>query len=483
MYSSDQSIANDIAGFFADPLGFVMYAFPWGEVGGPLADETGPDQWQIDVLNDIKKGLENGDDSIQIAVSSGHGIGKSALFSWIILWSMSTRPNLSGVITAGTVTQLETKTWRELAVWHKRCINHHWFKWLSTKFFHVDHPETWFVACVPWREENPDAFAGQHEKPYNVLIGYDEASTIPDVIWDVSEGAMTTKGAMWFVFGNPTKNTGRFREVAFADGKFAHRWKKYNIDSRTCKMTNKAQLQKWMEDYGENSDFYKVRVRGLPPSQGDSQFISTEIVSQARRREFLPDTGAPLLMGVDPARFGMNDSIVMMRQGHRVDPMMYKFHGLSTVELANKVGNLINSLKPDAVFIDGVGIGGAVIDILKSLRFQVFDVQSGSAPDRKEMYLNKRAELWGEMRNWLRTGAIPQDDELYKQLISIEYSYNNRNQIVLEGKKDMESRGQQSPDKADALALTFAMPVHRRDQNQIAKRKTTAASDYDIFNF
>ena len=130
---------------------------------------------------------------------------------------MSTRPHPQIVVTANTREQLLKKTFRELSVWHKLLINTGWFTWTATKFYHNDHPETWFAAAVPWSAERPESFAGTHAE--HVMLLFDEASGIHDVIWEVAEGAMTTAGAAWLVFGNPTRNTGRFRECF---GKFAH---------------------------------------------------------------------------------------------------------------------------------------------------------------------------------------------------------------------------------------------------------------------
>ena len=147
MQSPDLELARDMGGFFHDPEGFVLYAFPWGQ--GDLAEYDGPDEWQRELLHDLGQGCLTAQEAIRLATVSGHGIGKSALVAWIILWAMSTRPHLAGVVTANTASQLEDKTWRELSIWYKRAINQHWFKWTATKFYQVDHPETWFVSAEP----------------------------------------------------------------------------------------------------------------------------------------------------------------------------------------------------------------------------------------------------------------------------------------------------------------------------------------------
>ncbi len=480
MNLTEKDLARDIGQFFDDPLGFVLYAFPWGS--GELKEETGPDTWQIELLESVGRKVrdcEEGDEgAILNAVASGHGIGKSALVAWIILWAMSTRPHLNGVVTASTKTQLETKTWRELAIWHKRSINKHWFEWTATKIYQKDHPETWFCACIPWREENAEAFAGQHAQPHNVLVIYDEASAIADAIWEVSEGAMTTVGAMWFAFGNPTRNTGRFRDCWT---RFAHRWATKQIDSRTCKMTNKKQLEQWVEDYGEDSDFVKVRVRGVFPSVGDKQLIDALMVEDAMRRINEDDVKAALVIGADIARFGSDQTCFTIRNGRKLLKIQ-SYRNLDTMQTSTHLCNLIDMYKPDMTFVDGVGIGGAVIDRCKQLGYNVYDVQSGGSPNDKRLYGNKRIELWIAMRDWLKTADIPRNDELFNDLIGPEYKFmGTTDKMILESKDDMKKRGIQSPDVADSLAMTFAAPVRRKDLRSMKPR--FAESDYNPLEY
>ena len=260
------TLLKNILEYVYDPVGFVEFAFDWGH--GELSNWNGPDIWQRNILNAIGEGTQNLTDPIKIAVSSGHGIGKGTCAAWIILWAMSTRPHLSGIITANTANQLNTKSWRELAVWHKRLINRNWFTWTKTRFYHNSYKDTWFVAAIPWSEQRPEAFAGLHAR--HVLVIFDEASAIPNNIWDVCEGAMTTESAIWCVFGNPTRNTGRFYDCF---NKFSHRWQHWKIDSRTTQMVNNNQVEQWVQDYGENSDFIQCGLRGSfpnPPTNNSS---------------------------------------------------------------------------------------------------------------------------------------------------------------------------------------------------------------------
>ena len=448
----ENALVEDIAEFYDDPLGFVYYAFAWGE--GELSDHKGPDDWQAQQLIDVGKAFkDNPETSIREAIASGHGIGKSTQVAWLILWAMSTRPHLNGVITANTTTQLTTKTWRELALWHKRAINKDWFTWTATKFMHKQYPETWFCSAIPNTEHNAEAFAGLHAE--HVLLIFDEASGIPDIIWEVAEGSQTTTKAQFYVFGNPTRNTGRFRDCFGEDGA---RWKQRQIDSRTCKMTNKKELDELIKVYGEDSDFARVRIKGEFPRAGSVQFIASDTVDLARLidlplEQHLP---FPIVLGVDVARFGDDKNVVVARQGRKV-LNIHKWIETDLMETARRTAALIDQYGPQATFVDGVGIGAGVVDRLRQLNYDVIEVNAGSKPGDDELFFNKRAEMWYNMREWLQNGAdIPKDVDLKAGLIGIEYGFDDRNRYRLERKQDMKKRGVGSPDEADALAHTFA---------------------------
>ena len=455
-------IDQDILRFANDPLGYVLCTFPWGEHGGPLENHPGPDDWQRTLLIDLGNAILASDAAAQFAVASGHGIGKGALTAWIVLWAMSTRQNLTAAVTANTRNQLQTKTWRELALWHNRAVNGYWFEWRGSKFSHRRMPETWFTAAIPWSERNSEAFAGLHGE--NVLLIFDEASAIPDAIWEVAEGAMTTPKALWFVFGNPTRNTGRFRECF---GRFRHRWQGRQIDSRTCRLTDKRKLAQWIDDYGEDSDFVRVRVRGVFPNAASCLFIAGGAVEAATLREAVSTLMDPLVFGLDVARFGDDRSVLYRRRGRdgRSHPPLI-FRGLDTMQLAARTAEQIASMRPDAVFVDETGVGGGVIDRLRHLGYEIVGINFGGRGGRPvdgALYANKGPEMWGAMRNWIEAGgAIPPDRELIDDLTGREYGFNARNEIQLESKDDMKRRGLASPDLADALALTFAFPVAPR---------------------
>lgn len=448
---AERELVEEIAACWDDPLRYVMMAFPWGEPGGPLENHTGPDDWQIQQMNDIRDHIRSGSElSLRDATSSGHGIGKSAETAWITLWFCSTRPHCAGVVTANTMAQLKSKTWRELSLWHKRAINAHWFKWTATRFFAIESPETWGIDAIPWSEHNPEAFAGLHAE--DVLVIYDEASAIADAIWDVTEGAMTTPGAFWFKFGNPTRTNGRFHDCF---GKHRNRVRTRQVDSRTCKMANKAELQSWVDAYGEDSDFVRVRVRGLFPRASTAQLISGEVAESARERMVEGWESSPKLLGVDVARHGDDQSVIALRQGKKV-VSIERLRIPDTMQVAKHVAARIDEQRPDAVFVDASGMGWAVVDRLRELNHTVIAVQVGEKAHEEEKYYNLRTELWARMRDWLKEGAdIPGDQQLIDDLTGPEYAFDNKMRLQLERKEDMKKRGLASPDAADAIMVTF----------------------------
>ena len=460
-----------------DPLMFVQTCFEWDT--GELAGHDGPEEWQADILKALGEGVIDTNQAIRIAVASGHGIGKSALVSWIILWAMATSPDTMGVVTANTDNQLKTKTQPQVAKFYRMLTPDikAMFKLTATALFSSDpaHDRTWRVDFVPWSENNTEAFAGLHNQGRRILLVFDEASAIPPVIWEVAEGALTDQRTeiIWCAFGNPTQNTGRFRECF---GRYKHRWLTRQIDSRTVSLTNKKQIEEWETDYGDDSDFFRVRVRGVWPRAGDMQFIPADIVEEAMNREAPGfSKSAAIVLGVDAARFGDDQSVIYTRIGRDGSGFApQKFRGLDTVELANRVAAWAVERKADAICVDGGGVGGGVVDQLRRLNCggaHVYDINFGAKSNstdgdaKGERYANKAAEMWGSMRAWIKSGGtLPDDPELFDELTGREYGYVRDLEIVLEKKTDMKKRGLSSPDIADSLALTFAVPIAPRDE-------------------
>ena len=452
----NEDLAEDCERFADDPEKFILWAFDWGV--GELAYSDGPDDWQRDVLREIGdycKAIARGENPgpLQLAVASGHGIGKSALVAWIIEWFMSTRDHPQIVVTANTETQLLTKTWRTLARWHKLLINRDWFDWTATKFAHKGSPEDWYASAVAWSENNPDAFAGTHDR--NVLVIFDEASNIHDVIWGKIDGAMSTRGAMWICFGNPTRNTGRFYECFH---KYAKWWKTRQVDSRQAKHADKVWVEKFLEQFKNDPDKIKVQILGQFPSASSNQFISTESVEKCMRHEAQAWEYMPKVMGVDIARFGANSSAICIRQGRKIYPIEI-LPKMDLMATAQHVAEAIKKHSPLQVFVDGAGMGAGVVDRLRQLNFQVVDVNGGNQ-SMNPAFLNKRAEMWAEMKEFLiNLCELPDDEDLKRELTCVQYSHTDKGRVRLQRKEDIMDDYGFSPDRADALALTFSYPI------------------------
>jgi hypothetical protein len=468
-----------------DPYAFVLGAYEWGS--GELLRYDGPDEWQVELLCRLRDGVTTIDAAIaearqrheesetfpvMEAITSGHGIGKSALVAWVIDWAMATQVDTKGVVTANTENQLKTKTWAELAKWHRLSITQNLFRMTATARFSIDplHEKTWRIDMVPWSEKNTEAFAGLHNHGKRILIIFDEASAIADLIWEVTEGALTDKDTqiIWLAFGNPTKNSGRFREC-FAGGRFAHRWNSRAIDSRTVKISNKTQLQAWVDDYGEDHDFVRVRVRGVFPRTDAVSYISLADVEEAQKRKPEGQDGLPIIGGLDVARFGPDSSVIAFRQGRDASSRKWEdVQGQNTVMVARWAFEQYMRHNLSSLVVDTGGVGGGVYDQLELMQINVYAVDFSSSPDNDgsgEKYLNKRAEMYGRLREWIKKGGcLPPDRPgleekgLSAQLTAPTYSYQADVKLQLESKKDLRRRLGISPDDADAIAITFAYP-------------------------
>tara|TARA_R110000744_G_scaffold19360_1_gene51240 strand:+ start:3145 stop:4644 length:1500 start_codon:yes stop_codon:yes gene_type:complete len=463
-------LAHDIAQFYDDPLGHVLYSYPWGT--GPLAGRKGPKKWQREYLEEVGREVMerrfNGVDPVaplQMSTSSGHGIGKSALVAWLIRWIMDTRPFAKGIVTANTVPQLRTKTWSELAKWHNMGITKDWWEITSgqlLQYYHKEHKAEWRCDGQTAKEENSESFAGLHAANSTPFYIFDEAAGIPDKIYEVRQGGLTDGEPMVFDFGNPTRNTGRFFQNM--TGKFRHRFIRRFIDSTTVEYSNTQLHNEWLEDYGYESDYYKVRVRGLFPDAGSLQLIPMS--SYDDNVDLDTDVGPhdPLIMGVDVARFGDDSSVIWLRQGRDAESQndwrRQIFPKLDTMQFAARIAEIAREKRPDAIMIDGGGVGGGVVDRCRQLGLDIIEVNFGGKATQAGM-ANMRSQMWANLRDALLVGVrLPNMEDLRTDLTSVEYGFNAKNDLQLESKDNMKKRGLSSPDLADALALTYALPVH-----------------------
>jgi hypothetical protein len=464
-----------------DPEAFVLLVFPWGKPGTPLEHFKGPRKWQRKILRDIAAHLAKQKNAsayevLRMATASGRGIGKSALVSWLILWMLSTRIGSTTIVSANSEAQLRSVTWAEITKWAALLLNSHWFEISATRVM----PAKWIAELVErdlkvgtrywsvegrlWSEENPDSYAGVHNQA-GVMVIFDEASGIPDSIWSVTAGFFTenTPHRFWLAFSNPRRNEGYFFEAFHAKRNF---WQTQNIDAREVEDTDKGVYEQIIAEYGADSKQAKVEVYGQFPSDSDDQFIPPSIVDQAVSRPRHQDPNAVRVIGVDPARTGADSTVIVVREGRDLVAVR-RYNGEDTMATVGRIIDAIEEWQPTLVVLDEGGLGYGILDRLKEQRYKVVrGVNFSWKSKTPQMYANKRAELWGLMREWLQSASIPNDKQLKADLSAPHQKPNSSGSIQLESKKEMKSRGLPSPDAADALACTFAYPVANREYRE-----------------
>ena len=480
----------------SDLLKFVLYVYPWGQKGTPLADLKGPRKWQAQDLDEISQHIKDNNGRIELGLLpemfskgtvSGRGPGKSAEVSWLVHWMQSTQLGSTVIVTANGEPQLRSRTWPELGKWVTMAINSHWFDYQATSM----RPAPWFKTAIErdlkistgyyyaqaqlWREEAPDAFAGAHN-PLGMMLLMDEASGIPGSIWSVCEGFFTEPVAhrYWMAFSNGRRNSGTFYDI-FNHPIISKSWRKRQLDSRTVEGTDPKVYQKIIDKYGADSDEARVEVYGQFPNQGEKQFIANGLMHEAQVREVMPDPGAALVMGVDIARQGRDSTVIRFRQGRdgrSIPPV--KIHGADNMVVVKRCAELIDYYNPDGVCIDA-GNGTGVIDRLRELGYKVHEVWFGSAADDKR-WDDKRTEMYAEFRDWLPGGAIDADPNLFSAATKPDYLRVGKNddRIRLESKESLRERGVKELDDADAIVLTFAKKFARKDLRASKRRQNNA---------
>ena len=481
-----------------DPLNFVLCVYPWGDKGSQLERYPGPDDWQTEVLAYIRDNIGVGK-PLRLAIAGGVGPGKSALGSWIVNWGMSTCVDCRIRVTANTGPQISTATWPEITKWQRLSLFGHWFEAGDRRMRSVDpqRKDSWRCDAITWDEHRPEAFAGFHNAGRRIIYLFDESAAIASSIFKEAEGILSgaeDTEVIWLCLGNPTRTNTDFRTF-FAGGKNAHLWKSWHIDTRQARMSDKKQIEEWIDSYGLDSDFVRVRVLSQFPRAGATQFISSDLVEAAAdgKRDADVTIWDPLVVGVDVARYGDDKSVIRFRRGRDARTIApIKFRNLDNMQLAARIAEINEIHKPDAIFIDEGGQGAGVVDRCRYLSLPVTGVHFGASPDRTQIgkdgrvgYANKRAEMWGSMKEWLAGGMIDDDPELKADLPAVEYGYvlrESRDVILLEKKEDMKKRGLSSPDDGDALALTFAYPVGKSDHTyRLSRSGQRQETEYNPF--
>lgn len=503
-----------------DPVGFVYYAIPWGRKGTAFEHVREPRKWQLEDLRALADHIQEQafrhENGLPIkmwkeARSSGRGPGKSAKFGMVTLWHMSTHIGATSIITANTESQLRSRTFPEFAVWFGGSLLAHWWSletmrivpaaWLADLVKRLPEegglgidPKYWYVQGATWSEDNPNAFAGVHN-PYGLLLGFDEAAGIPSKIWEVSEGFFTENNPyrMWLAASQMRNRQGRFFEL-FNDKQMGEGWDLRTLSTRGMDAVDQAIVEDQIRRYGEDSDFVRVEIMGLPPQTSEDQFIPWDAVRAAQTNVLVADYGEPLILGVDPAPRGK--TAWRFRQGRNArdccgSATRGSWQGYDNVQIAEAILRLNETYNPDAICID-FGMGTGVIDYLKRkpwIRGKIHEVKFGdSAHDKSSEYATHAIELWARMRDWLPGGMLEQDSgekgTLGHQLTDRGWRWSGRedNKKILETKDDMKRRGVASCDDADALACTFHINPPRREERSRQVRIADGAGGSAFFD-
>ncbi len=407
-----------------------------------------PSEQQLTGLMEIAK------PGAKITIRSGHNTGKTTLLAWVILWYVVTRFDCKIPCTAPTASQLRDALWPELHKWRSMMPVElaDEIEITQERVSIKSGPHLQFAVARTSRKENPEALQGFHAA--NLLFVLDEASGIDEVIFEVARGALSNPGARILMASNPTRTLGYFYD---SHNVHRDRWTCLHWSCLDSPFPDPQYAVEVAEDYGEDSNFYRVRVLGDFPAQESDQFIALELLEAASLRENVVADG-PVIWGLDPAWMGNDETVLCKRQGDVVLSILGRY-GLDTMQTSGWIANEYEEaeIKPQVIVVDTIGIGAGVFDRLKELNYPVMGCNVAEAPSVNGKFINKRAELWQAYREWLqaRRGKIPDDGKLIGQSSCVKYGFASNGKLQIESKADMRKRGIHSPDRADAVILTF----------------------------
>ena len=412
-----------------------------------------PQAWQREALEAVR-------DTPRVACKSGHGVGKSALLSWVILWYLITR-SCRIVCTANSANQLNQVLWAEIQKWARMMPKGIQSQLeITSDKISVKGVDSSCHARVS-RKENPEALQGFHHE--RLLFVIDECSGVDDVIFEVAQGALSTAGSKILMVGNPTRNAGYFYD---AFNKNAHRWHKMTVSCADAEYVSDDFIEDMAQQYGEDSAIFSVRVKGEFAETSEDSLIPRHLVDSAIDREVDAMTVAPI-WGLDPARFGGDRTALAKRQGNVLIEPIKAWQGKDLMET---VGIILAEWettsfmdRPSEICVDSIGVGAGVVDRLRELGMPARGVNVAESPALGNRYQRLRDELWFKCREWFeaRDCQVPDQDELLHELTSLRFKILSSGKFKAEGKDEMKKRGLRSPDLADALVLTFAAQAVR----------------------
>lgn len=430
-----------------------------------------PDAAQAKILQSVA-------DNQMTSVRSGHGVGKSTVEAWAVIWFMLTRPFPKIPCTAPTQHQLFDNLWAEISKWlrHSQGLSSALI-WTKEKLYLKDHPEEWFA--VGRTASTADALQGFHAE--HLLYIIDEAPGVSDKIFEPVLGSLSTPNAKLLMCGNPSQLSGFFYD---SHHKNRANYQTFHIDGRSSSRVSPEFVQAIIQMYGEDSDVFRVRVAGEFPLQADDIFIPLSLVERSIMTEFAP-RARPLQVhiGCDVARFGDDKTVI----GCKVDEQVRfykKRQGQDTMQTADDIVLLGEKLvrryqlaEPIPVKVDDGGVGGGVVDRLRQLKrneperlwwLSVYPVIFGQRIKHK-YYYDSTTYMMAVVKKLLQPFnadgtpkpvelILPDDGDLVAQLSGRKYFLTENSRIRVESKKEMKKRNRPSPDEADCVLL-LCLPV------------------------
>jgi len=408
-----------------------------------------PQDWQREVMSAVAKGQR------RCSIRSGHGVGKSSCASWLMIWFLLTRYPVKVVVTAPTASQLFDALFAECKRWIKELPTpiKSLLEMKSDRIELGSSPTEAFISARTSRSESPESLAGVHAD--HVLLVVDEASGVPESVFEAAYGSMSGKDATTILLGNPTRSSGYFYET---HTRLRDSWWTKQVSCLDSPLVSPDFISEMELKYGIGSNAMKVRVYGEFPTAEDDTLISLHAVEQASKRKVEQPEGTPVVWGLDVARYGDDASVLCIRQGRHLQEL-HSWKKLSLMELAGRVLDLLHSSDepPEEILVDSIGLGAGVLDRLRELDIPARGVNVSESPAMADRYANLRAELWDLTKQWFNEEVqIPNDDSLIADLTAPRYSFNSSGKMIVESKAETKKRLGRSTDFADSLVLTFA---------------------------
>jgi hypothetical protein len=423
-----------------------------------------PDEWQEKLLRAY------GRYERRITVRSGHGVGKTAALAWVTVHHAVTEFPQKTALTAPTSNQMFVALWPEVGKWFAKCPDHikNIFEFKSDEIVHQGNPKESFIRAATARPEKPEALAGVHCDDGSVLLIADESSGIHEAIFESASGSMSGHTATTILAGNPLRTAGLFFD-SHMKPEMRDFWFALHVSCEQCRRVKADFLEDMRRRYGVNSNQYRVRVLGEFPKADADTVIPFESIEAATIRDVTPSPAAPMIWGLDPARFGGDRSALVKRKGNAVPELPKVWQDLDLMQLSAMVkiewDTTDISKRPAEILVDSIGLGAGVVDRLRQLELPVRGINVSESPSMKDHYSNLKAELWFEgAKAWFQKldCTLPKDiahtpnGSLCGELALPRFKFTKTGKLQVESKDEIKKRGFASPDLADAFILTFA---------------------------